>query len=406
MNARPARDRLAIWTYEEAGEEIPHGDPSVTDAERSAAGRETIAARWQALLPGNRSRAAAQYAAGGLPEGQEVVRVWQPRDPAELRARLTEPPLVVWAEDSVLHVLWQGHAYEVRLGGGVQPRLWPVAGTGDLWEASLRIRRLEQAVITVMAVPRLTGDDSPPRVPDIRVWRARLFGGRGSGSARSKGPGSLRVSPAARAGRSLLRSAARTCSARWPLQRWRGPATDQPRGPLGQGPALPRGWHARAGLPAGHRAMGRAAAVGRAPVPSRGMDRRPRQPVVGAAVPPRAGLVARTVMSVNSGQSERRLLNVRSAGKPGSSDSGSEAPGSLQGPAAAVVIHISTGPFFHSFTGADLRLCPNCPQIYAQAVIVAGQKAAGEHESREEAVISRDALPPGGPEVTLMRIAC
>ena len=217
MNARPARDRLAIWTYEEAGEEIPHGDPSVTDAERSAAGRETIAARWQALLPGNRSRAAAQYAAGGLPEGQEVVRVWQPRDPAELRARLTEPPLVVWAEDSVLHVLWQGHAYEVRLGGGVQPRLWPVAGTGDLWEASLRIRRLEQAVITVMAVPRLTGDDSPPRVPDIRVWRARLFGGRGSGSARSKGPGSLRVSPAARAGRSLLRSAARTCSARWPL---------------------------------------------------------------------------------------------------------------------------------------------------------------------------------------------
>jgi hypothetical protein len=111
-------------------------------------------------------------------------------------------------------------------------------------------------------------------------------------------------------------------------------------------------------------------------------------------------------MSVNSGQSERRLLNVRSAGKPGSSDSGSEAPWILQGPAAAVVIHISTGPFFHSFTGADLRLCPNYPQIYAQAVIVAGQKAAGEHESREEAVISRDALPSGGREVTLMRIAC
>ena len=109
---------------------------------------------------------------------------------------------------------------------------------------------------------------------------------------------------------------------------------------------------------------------------------------------------------VNSGQSERRLLNVRSAGKPGSSDSGSEAPRILQGPAVAVVIHISTGPFFHSFTGADLRLCPNYPQIYAQAVIVAGQKAAGEHESREEAVISRNALPSGGPEVTLMRIAC
>jgi hypothetical protein len=92
MSARPACDRLAVWTYEEAGEEIPGGDLSVTDAERAAAGRETIAARWQALLPGNRSRAAAQYAAGGLPEGQDVVRVWRPRDPAELRARLSEPP--------------------------------------------------------------------------------------------------------------------------------------------------------------------------------------------------------------------------------------------------------------------------------------------------------------------------
>jgi len=62
MNARPARDRLAVWTYEEAGEEIPHGDPPVTDAERSAAGRDTIAARWQALLPANRSRAAGSAA--------------------------------------------------------------------------------------------------------------------------------------------------------------------------------------------------------------------------------------------------------------------------------------------------------------------------------------------------------
>jgi len=171
MDARPARDRLEVWTYEEAGEEIPVGDPMVTDAERLAAGRETMAARWQAVLPGNRSRAAAQYAAGGLPQGQDVVRVWLPRDTAELRARLDEPPLAVWSEDDVLHVLWQGQAEEVQLGGGVQPRLWPVAGAGDLWEASLRIRRLEEAVITVMAVPRLAGNDSLPTVPDMRVWR-------------------------------------------------------------------------------------------------------------------------------------------------------------------------------------------------------------------------------------------
>jgi len=61
MDGRPARDRLAVWTYAEHGEEIPCGDPSVTDAERAEAGRETLAERWQAVLPGNRSRAASQY---------------------------------------------------------------------------------------------------------------------------------------------------------------------------------------------------------------------------------------------------------------------------------------------------------------------------------------------------------
>ena len=98
----PAPDRLAVWTYEEAGEEIPHGDPSVTD--------------------------------------------------------------------------WQGQADEVWLGGGVQPRLWPVAGTGDLWEASLRIRRLEEAVITILAMPRLAGDAPLPSVPghDNLWWEQQV----------------------------------------------------------------------------------------------------------------------------------------------------------------------------------------------------------------------------------------
>ena len=59
MDGPPSRDRLAVWTYVQHGEEILCGDPSVTDAERAAAGRETLAGRWQAVLPGNRSRAAA-----------------------------------------------------------------------------------------------------------------------------------------------------------------------------------------------------------------------------------------------------------------------------------------------------------------------------------------------------------
>ena len=32
MRAIPNRDRLAVCTFEQAGEEIPNGDPSVTDA--------------------------------------------------------------------------------------------------------------------------------------------------------------------------------------------------------------------------------------------------------------------------------------------------------------------------------------------------------------------------------------
>jgi hypothetical protein len=52
MDGPPSRDRLAVWTYVQHGEEIPCGGPSVTDAERAAAGRETLTGRWQAVLPG------------------------------------------------------------------------------------------------------------------------------------------------------------------------------------------------------------------------------------------------------------------------------------------------------------------------------------------------------------------
>jgi enterochelin esterase-like enzyme len=173
MRARPCRDPLAVWTFEEAGEEIPNGDPSVTDAERAAAGRETLAERFAAVLPVNRRRAAERYTAGGLPDGEDVARVWRPRDPADLRARLTEPPLAVWSSGDVLEVLWQGQADEVQLYGGVQPRLWPVAGTDDLWEVSLRIRRLDQAVISVVVASRQAGGDWPRQIPDTRVWRGR-----------------------------------------------------------------------------------------------------------------------------------------------------------------------------------------------------------------------------------------
>ena len=36
-------------------------------------------------------------------------------------------------------MLWQGQAAEVQLYGGVQPRLWPVAGTDGLWEVEQQL---------------------------------------------------------------------------------------------------------------------------------------------------------------------------------------------------------------------------------------------------------------------------
>jgi enterochelin esterase-like enzyme len=166
-----APDPLAVRSFTDAGEEVAYGDPSVTDQQRAAAGRETVAERSRALLESNRRRAAEQAAAGRLPDGQDMVRVWWPRDPATLRTRLTAGPLAVWAEDDVLHVLWQGRADEVQLAAGIQPRLWPVQGADGLWEASLRIRRLDEAVISIAVLPFRAGEQAPGRMSDTLVWR-------------------------------------------------------------------------------------------------------------------------------------------------------------------------------------------------------------------------------------------
>ena len=150
------RDRLRVWESEQHGERVVAGEWLVTDAERAAAGRETIAARFRALLPANRERGARQYADGGLPDGEELVRVWCPRDAAALAARLGGETLAAWADDDVLHVLWRGEATMATLVSGIHVPLWPVDGAAGLWEASVRVRRLDEAVITLMVT--VTGD--------------------------------------------------------------------------------------------------------------------------------------------------------------------------------------------------------------------------------------------------------
>lgn len=156
--AGAGRDRLAVWDWEEDGERVVAGDWLVTDAERAAAGRETVTGRFLELLPGNRERAERQYADGGLPGGAELARVWCPRDAGSLRARLADRDLAAWAEDDVLHVVWRGEAVRASLAGGIQVPLWPVDGAAELWEASVRVRRLEEAVISLAVAVIGDGD--------------------------------------------------------------------------------------------------------------------------------------------------------------------------------------------------------------------------------------------------------
>ena len=98
--------------------------------------------------------------------------MWQPRDPAELSGRLGDGHFAAWAEDDVLHVLWRGEAEQVVLGGGVQAPMWPAEDADGLWEASLRVRRLEEAVITVVVLA-LGAADLPFGRPmtDSMTWR-------------------------------------------------------------------------------------------------------------------------------------------------------------------------------------------------------------------------------------------
>jgi enterochelin esterase-like enzyme len=171
------QDRFAVWTYPQLGDEIAIGDPAVSDEERTAAGRETLAERTRALLASNRQRAHARYEAGPSLDDGDAVRVWWPRDPATLRARLTTEDLAVWADGDILHVLWRGDAERVALAGGIQPMLWRVPGADGLWETSLRIRRLDEAVISVVVFAERGRDLAPEDVafgapaPAQTVWR-------------------------------------------------------------------------------------------------------------------------------------------------------------------------------------------------------------------------------------------
>ena len=59
MRGMTDADPFAVRTMRSCGEEIAFSDPYVSDAQRAAAGRETVAERMRALLPDNRRRGLA-----------------------------------------------------------------------------------------------------------------------------------------------------------------------------------------------------------------------------------------------------------------------------------------------------------------------------------------------------------
>lgn len=156
------RDRLALGEYESDGElRVGVADLHVTDAERRAAGVETLAAAERRLRRSNRRRARAcwETRASPLPDGAQLRRVWRPRPLAELRERLGNAGAAIWSEGDVLEFLYRGAAERVHCSSGVQLEMWR-AGRSDVWELSVRVARLDEAVISLVAIPLGDGDNA------------------------------------------------------------------------------------------------------------------------------------------------------------------------------------------------------------------------------------------------------
>ena len=156
------------------------------------------------------------------------IRVWRGPRAAAVPAGTTGflgralPQLRGTVEDHILDSAELGTSRQVtiyRPPGPAGPLPGCVLADGNRPAASLGLESaiLARAVLPVLLVGVHNAPVGARSWPDLRTQEylpghnrrrstrilvsspARLFGGRGSGSARSKGPGSFRVSPAARA---------------------------------------------------------------------------------------------------------------------------------------------------------------------------------------------------------------
>lgn len=150
-------------------------DPTVTDAEREAAGLPTLHDTYAAVSEENRVRARAAAERSHLPDGVQIERVWRDPPADELERRLMGDGPTLWTSGGELTVAVRTRASFVYVLGGFELPLWRAEGSA-LWSATARVRDLNR---TSLAVTVIESDE---------VGNAMADGYRTLGRVRWRGP--------------------------------------------------------------------------------------------------------------------------------------------------------------------------------------------------------------------------
>lgn len=121
-------------------------DPTVSDADRSAAGLPTLQDTYAAVVDENLRRVAEASRRQTLPPGVQIERVQPEHSTADLERRLAGERAAVWAEGDELTVALRTKAAFGYVASGFEMPLWPTAGS-DIRTATVRIRNLARATL-------------------------------------------------------------------------------------------------------------------------------------------------------------------------------------------------------------------------------------------------------------------
>ncbi len=134
-------------------------DSGVTDADRAQVGLPPLDEIRRRILEQARDRAREMADAPALPEGIPYARVWTDPDAATLRARWDVEDSSAWADGDVLTIVGEEPFVCVPTFGLAS---WPVSGEPELFALSVRVDRLDEAVITYTRRPVYGPEASAP----------------------------------------------------------------------------------------------------------------------------------------------------------------------------------------------------------------------------------------------------